>query len=306
MINLIKEEVLNMGDRAEIISVEQLPEIIAEVKNIKDTGWLNNFQNFIVDNIYDFTLPETDFKINSIIIVATPSKLFNLTFINNGKKVSTYLPPTYYDYDSAHERVEKYLGDLLTPHGYHISFAPRLPRKILACKSGLSKYGRNNITYVDGMGSFYQLVTLYSDIPCDKKDLFEIAEMNTCKTCTLCLQNCPTKAILKDRYLINNERCLTGINESGADDFPEWIDKSAHNSIYGCVKCQIVCPHNRNNVINSKDTVEFTEEETLSLLNSVPFDEFNEDLKKKIMELNMKNYLSAIPRNLNALFQQNI
>lgn len=306
MINIIKKEIQSIGDKAEIISVDQLPEIIKEVENIKATGWLNDFQKFIVDDLYDLKVPETDFNIKSIIIVATRSKLFNLVFNNKGKKVSTVLPPTYYDYDSSHERVEEYLANLLNPQGYHICFAPRLPRKILASKSGLSKYGRNNITYIDGMGSFYQLVTFYSDLPCDRKDLFEITEMNTCKTCTLCLQNCPTKAILKDRYLINNERCITSINESGTDDFPEWIDKSAHNAIAGCVKCQIVCPHNRNNVINSKDIVEFTEEETLSLLNSVPFDEFNEDLKKNIIELGMKNYLSTIPRNLKVLFEQTL
>jgi epoxyqueuosine reductase len=36
-----------------------------------------------------------------------------------------------------------------------------LPLKSLAVRSGLAAYGRNNVCYVPGMGSFLELVGLY-------------------------------------------------------------------------------------------------------------------------------------------------
>lgn len=151
------------------------------------------------------------------------------------------LPPTYSDYDTAPVRVEENLKGIVNSFGFNICAAPKLPYKLLTVRSGFSRYGRNNISYMDGMGSFYKFIVFYSDIPCDQQELWEVGQMDICSKCTLCMESCPTKAILKDRYLIDNQRCLTYFNEAGGWDFPEWIDVSVHNSIYGCVKCQMVC-----------------------------------------------------------------
>lgn len=304
MIDLIKLEAEAAGDKAEIISAKELIEIRQDIENIKSTGWLNDFQKFIVDDLYELEFPSLDFEIKSIILVAAPGYMVRLIFNKDGKKVSTLLPPTYMDYNGAPKRVEGYLNKLMNPQGYHICIAPKLPHKLLAVRSGLSKYGRNNISYIDGMGSFYKLVMFYSDLPCEKDELFPIMQMDSCRNCNLCMKNCPTNAILEDRYLIDNKRCLTYFNEAGGWDFPDWIDKSAHNSIYGCVRCQIVCPHNRKRLNSDLETVEFTEQETDMLLEGGPLDGYTEGLKKKVKALEMEGFLSAVPRNLKVLIER--
>jgi len=57
--------------------------------------------------------------------------------------------------------------DLLKKSGYKAKSITSLPLKRMAAQSGLGFYGRNNIIYVDGMGSRLSLAALATNIPCD-------------------------------------------------------------------------------------------------------------------------------------------
>ncbi|MEE9378294.1 MAG: hypothetical protein V3V33_09695 [Candidatus Lokiarchaeia archaeon] len=77
------------------------------------------------------------------------------------------IPPTYlYGLKVINEMIE-FLTEILKPGEYNVAYA-RLPQKTLAVRSGLAEYGRNNITYIPGMGSFHRLTTLYSDFPTEE------------------------------------------------------------------------------------------------------------------------------------------
>lgn len=129
--------------------------------------------------------------------------------------------------------------------------------------------------------------------------------MDLCETCQACLNNCPTAAITKDRFLINAERCLTYFNEAdGKWDFPEWVQPSFHNCIYGCLRCQSVCPKNKDYLDNVIEPVEFTEDEALLLVEGRPLEQFPAILKQKVKELDMFDYLTALPRNLKVLLDR--
>lgn len=68
--------------------------------------------------------------------------------------------------------------------------------------SGLAKYGRNNITYVNGLGSNF------SDIKCQEDTWGEVQNESFCNECNLCGEHCPTGAILEYRFLIDTLECL--------------------------------------------------------------------------------------------------
>jgi epoxyqueuosine reductase len=212
------------------------------------------------------------------------------------------LPASYINEASGPPRIERYLNAFLNPKGYRVQYAPRLPRKLLAVRSGLGLYGRNNICYVDGMGSSLFLATYVSDVPCTGENWREVRQMDRCKTCRACLSNCPTKAITPDQFLIDNERCLTYCNEAdAARDFPEWLDPSVHHTIYGCLRCQEVCPVNGEYAHTVVEPAAFTEEETACLVEGRPPELFPEGLWEKVEALDMVNYLGALPRNLRIL-----
>jgi epoxyqueuosine reductase len=116
------------------------------------------------------------------------------------------------------------------------------------------------------------------------------------------MENCPTGAIRKDRFLIDNQKCLSFVNESPGE-FPDWIPVIAHHTLYDCLICQRICPMNYQQVDNINECISFTEEETYMLLDGKPINTFSEELKTKIYILGIDEWYKAIPRNLKTLFE---
>jgi hypothetical protein len=56
--------------------------------------------------------------------------------------------------------------------------------------------------------------------------------------------------------------------------------------------------------MNPVEEVLFSEEETKILLECESIDTFPDRLKNEIKRLNIEEYLSVVPRNLNAIFDQ--
>jgi epoxyqueuosine reductase len=303
MYEFVLKQAMERGDRAAMIPIGRLKNIKEDIEDLRARYDLNGYQRYIVDKIYQFDLPKTCFKIQSIIIVASPSPA--MTYVNfhwQGKKIPLVIPATYTDFMTTPGKVGQYLNEALKGKGYQVEYAPRLPKKLLAVRSGLAVYGRNNICYVEGIGSFLNISTFYTDIPCTRDTWHDVRRMETCENCMACRDNCPTGAVAGERFIIDTERCLTFFNESGSEnDFPGWIDPSMHNSIIGCMRCQDICPENRKYLGNTIESEDFEENETLILLEGSPFEQFPEKLKHKIRRLGMNEYLNALPRNLKVL-----
>jgi epoxyqueuosine reductase len=195
------------------------------------------------------------------------------------------------------------VNNILEPNGYKAAYA-RLPQKTLAVRCGLAKYGRNNITYVEGMGSFHRLTTLYSDFPSNEDNWRELQMMEMCNECSACTRKCPTGAIPTDRFLLRVERCLTHHNEQPQEvPFPDWIDPSWHNCLVGCLHCQYVCPVNKKVKNWTEKGPEFTEEETKLILEGIGYHDLHQETKDKIEEFDLVNYFEVLPRNLTSFFK---
>jgi epoxyqueuosine reductase len=126
--------------------------------------------------------------------------------------------------------------------------------------------------------------------------------MEECDKCKACLKACPTRAINPDRFLIHAERCLTFLNE-GSEKFPEWIDPAWHNSLVGCMKCQLVCPVNKRFAKWVEEAEVFDEAETESILNGVPLDRLPPETVHKLNRSYMVDSLDVLPRNLRAVLR---
>jgi epoxyqueuosine reductase len=175
-----------------------------------------------------------------------------------------------------------------------------LPFKLLAIRSGLGKYGKNNICYVDGMGSFVRLEAFYTNYRFPSDDWQEKKMMERCAGCSLCQQNCPTHCIPSDRFLIHADHCLTYLNENEGE-FPAWVNPSSHNALVGCMRCQIVCPENKQFLHLKEQPIAFTEEETTLLLQKTSREQIPQTLAKKLVSLDIDEYYSVLGRNLSVL-----
>jgi hypothetical protein len=98
----------------------------------------------------------------SIIVISVPQPQIRHIFNWKGESRQLLVPPTYSH--QPNREVEALLTKILESQGYSVACS-KLPEKLLAVRSGLSFYGKNNICYVPGMGSFHRPMAFYTDLP---------------------------------------------------------------------------------------------------------------------------------------------
>ncbi len=284
-----------------VISASHVSELKQEIESRRNQGELDKAfsQEYIVR--FKFAPPEDLENAQSLIVVAMPRPPTKATFSWNGKKQSFLLPPTYTAYDEKRIHVEQLVAKAVGKQNYKIA-TPLLPLKLLAVRSGLAEYGKNNITYVHGMGSFMRLTAVYSDMPCQKDQWQEARVMKRCENCSLCQKACPTGAIASDRFLLRAEKCITYHNEKkGTIPFPSWMKPTWHNCIVGCMRCQKVCPENKSFLHCIGESAEFDEEETRLIVKGVPKEKLHASTVEKLQLLSLTDYFDELPRNLSVL-----
>jgi epoxyqueuosine reductase len=291
MIDQIKTLAEENNSKLEIVSVDKIKILENEIKELQKTTELNGSQKWILDKLIRFILPQ---YMKSVIIVAVPRLAYaNITFNRNGKSYAIYGTVS-----APLDKTQKYISTVVKKLGYKCENELRLPLKRLAVQSGLAEYGKNNITYVEGMGCFLSYVAFSTDIPCKKDTWRKVTVSKDCANCDKCIKSCPVKAIRKDNFLIDNEKCLSAHNES-TNDFPEWLPDTVHHTPFDCLKCQINCPINKK-YLNTTE-VSFDESETKRIIKGAPYKDVSKELKNKIALLELDKWKS-IPRNLVKLF----
>lgn len=295
LMNLITER----GWKAGIVPVACLEELRREIRDRLGRGLLD--AAFYRDRLSSFSfdppaeLPEP----RAIIIVALPVPQTRTFFNWQGRRLAAILPPTYAGYSATASHVQAVISACVEREGWRVA-AAELPLKTLAAWSGLASYGRNNLCYVQGMGSFLQLVGVFSDLPCSERAWREPAMLRQCESCVACLRSCPTGAITRDRFLLQAENCLTYHNEAAAD-LPAWIQRSWHHCLIGCMKCQSICPENKAVKNWIEDRTEFSEYETGCLIGGMPFDRLPDETAAKLHSLQLNEEYRILCRNLSVL-----
>jgi epoxyqueuosine reductase len=287
------------GYRGKVVPIERVAELKSEIEEGVSQGKIaaGVHQTYLVHFQFDAAVRSPSAR--SIIITAAPQPQRRATFRVNGRTYPVIIPPTYYH--DTDKQIRNLLQNVLVFNDYQL-YEAALPSKLLAVRSGLAKYGKNNVTYVEGLGSFYRLRTFLSDMPCGRSDWLEPQAMKACNRCQACLKECPTGAIARDRFLLHADRCLTFFNETD-EDFPGWIDPAWHNSLVGCMRCQLVCPVNKPFFNWVEDGEDFDEAETQLILNKAPVERMPPETVHKLTRSYMTDYLEQIPRNFRALLK---
>jgi len=135
----------------------------------------------------------------------------------------------------------KLMVDHLKELGCEVRTDINIPARLAAARAGVATIGRNNFAYADGIGSYIVIYTL----AVDKELEYDTPTMqNKCpENCTLCIDSCPTQAILKPFHL-NPTKCIP-YNNWATKEVPVELREKLGNRIHGCDKCQQVCPRNK-------------------------------------------------------------
>jgi epoxyqueuosine reductase len=143
------------------------------------------------------------------------------------------------------KRLAKLADKISTVVGHHnyrafVDSAPVLERG-LAEKAGLGWIGKNSMLINPQAGSWFFLGEIYTDLPLP----ISTPQPSThCGTCTACIDDCPTGAIVAPNQ-VDARRCISYLTIELRDSIPEDLRPLMGNRIYGCDDCQLVCPWNK-------------------------------------------------------------
>ena len=114
-----------------------------------------------------------------------------------------------------------------------------IAEKPMAQRAGVGWYGKNGIILTKEYGSWIVLGELITNIELEPDQPLQ----ESCKNCQMCIEACPTKAIIEP-YILDKSKCLQYITHRQLV-MPYPIREIWGNRLYGCTTCQEVCPLNR-------------------------------------------------------------
>lgn len=259
--SVVSESLAAAGYRGAFLPYRDLTQI---VQAYEDLVRLNPGIQSVQDAVTFFRShqpPDIPFEPLSFLVVAYPASPARIVLETESRRLAIPIPPTYLDDNPERQRLRELLEQAV--QGCKTAPCRGISQKLLAVLSGLGQYGRNNICYVDGWGSYVNLKAFYTDIPCADKS-YPVRFMDACQACDLCRRSCPTGAI-GAQTAIDANRCLTLHNESG-QPLPDWIPSDVHHALIGCLRCQAGCPQNQPLPDKDIQTLELGASESRDLL----------------------------------------
>ncbi len=106
--------------------------------------------------------------------------------------------------------------------------------------SGIGWYGKNTCLINQEIGSWIFIGEIITNLELD----YDSPVPDRCGTCTMCIDACPTGALLEP-YVLDSRLCISYLTIEKRGGIPIRLREKVGNNIYGCDICQDVCPWNR-------------------------------------------------------------
>ena len=246
----LKEELLEAApglgiDKLGVTTAEPFHELKERLIRHRERGHESGFEEPDLDLRTDPSLHMPEAKSIIAIAVAYPTKLKNAPVSEPGRRRGILARSAWgEDYHQALRRRMANLSEWILERVRDAKLLSMvdtgaLSDRAVAERAGIGWSGKNCSVLSPELGSWMYLGEIITSLPLPPDSSLP----DDCGDCTLCIDACPTGALVGPGQL-NAQRCISFITQTKGFVDDEMKLKIG-NRLYGCDTCQIVCPVNR-------------------------------------------------------------
>lgn len=253
IVNDLQEELI---EYAKTIGIDKIGFTSAtpflELKNLlrrqQELNFQSGFEESDIEKRTEPTLLLEEAQSIIAIAIAYPSRMENAPKGKRGERRGIFCRASWgMDYHTVLREklalLEAFLQEKI-PHAKMRSMVDtgELSDRAVAERAGIGWSAKNCSIITPEFGSYVYLGEMITNIP------FAPDEPMTdqCGDCTLCIDVCPTGAIVQGGQL-NSSRCVAFLTQTKGF-LPDEFRTKIGNRIYGCDTCQTVCPKNKGKI----------------------------------------------------------
>src|SRR5690625_134973 len=246
----LKQDIIDFSktigiDKIGFAAANPFSEMKARLKVQQEAGYQSGFEKGTNEERTEPKLHLSDAESIIAIAVAYPSRMKERVKNKRGNRRGSFCRASWgtdyhYVLNRKLEQLEAYIASRVPGfRSRSMVDTGELVDKAVAERAGIGWSAKNTLIITPEFGSYVYLGEMITNIPFEADEPLE----DGCGDCTLCIDLCPTGALVGPGRL-NAEECLAYQTQT-KDFMPDRHREKMGNQLYGYDNCQVVCPKNR-------------------------------------------------------------